>query len=788
MTGFCFRLALLVLALLVSPTLALAQDQPGVSLSTDAGFDGYYRVGQWLPVSVLIQNDGPSLNGRLEAVLPRPDGGEVTYHYPVELATQSRKEIRLNVLPQQTTNRLKLVLLNETGQTVASQEVPLRALGTNDQLYGVLADQPSAFNRLMELDPVDGAALVTPLTIRHLPERAAALAALNTLIVSNEDTGELSETQRAAIASWVAGGGRLVVTGGANWQKTSAGLRDLLPLQPADVTALDDLSGLASFAGVTTPPPGALITTGALTPGAQALALQGSTPLVVRKPVGLGEVAFLGFDPAALAKWEGLTDVFRQITTAKLARPSWAYGVQDWGTAASAAATIPNLNLPPVSLICGFVIAYMAIIGPVNYLIVRRLKRRELAWITVPLLAVGFTLAAFAAGTLLRGTEPALSRLALVQIWPDAPQAQVTGIVGVYAPQRATYEITATHGLLLHPPFDDRPYSAKDTSHWTVSDDGATQYVRAEMDVSEIKTLSAEGAIVAPDFAVNTQIIVDENGARAEGTVTNHSELTLQDAVLLAPGQAVTVGTVPPNASVPISFQLSQAASAADSTNSTLYNGNMDNTLEDLVGPYYSSGLDQTKLRRREMANSLLSGYSSNYRSRGDGLYLAGWTEQSPLPVGVADSTFDAHDTTLYIIDLKPTLRIMSGTLTLPPGLFKWQSENSSGPSISPYNSDLYNGKHILQFSLARPLLYEHVQNLTMHLQGPGIGQQTIKVSLWNQDLQDWTPLPNVQPGDNVIVHPEQYVGPGGEIRVQLEVTSSNYAHLDQLDFTLKVQ
>ena len=187
-------------------------------------------------------------------------------------------------MPQQTTSRLKLNLLDEAGQTVASQEAPLKALGTNDQLYGVLADQTSVFNRLMEIDPVEGAALVAPLTARHLPDRAMALEALNTLIVSNVDSGELSEAQRAAIAAWVAAGGRLLVTGGSNWQKTSAGLRDLLPLQPSGTTTLNDLSALTSFAGVTTAPAGTLITTGALTPGAQLLALQGSTPLISRRP------------------------------------------------------------------------------------------------------------------------------------------------------------------------------------------------------------------------------------------------------------------------------------------------------------------------------------------------------------------------------------------------------------------------------------------------------------------------------------------------------------------------
>jgi hypothetical protein len=42
--------------------------------------------------------------------------------------------------------------------------------------------------------------------------------------------------------------------------------------------------------------------------------------------------------------------------------------------------------------------------------------------------------------------------------------------------------------------------------------------------------------------------------------------------------------------------------------------------------------------------------------------------------------------------------------------------------------------------------------------------------------------------GDNQIADPAQHVGPGGEIRVQLEATPNSYPHLDQLDFTLTVR
>jgi hypothetical protein len=783
-----FVVMVLIVGLLLTPALASAQEPATATLSMDAGLDGYYHVGQWLPVWLQLENNGPAIDGQVEVVLPRPDGGDVTYRYPINLPTQSRKEITLYLQPHQYINRLQVALLDQAGQVVARQEQPLKALDINDRLYGLIADQPSAFNTLTEIDPANGAAFIAQLAARRLPDRSAALDGLDTLIVSNVDTGALTESQRAALSAWIADGGRLIVAGGAGWQKTAAGLADLLPVRPANTATLDTVTALQSFAGTTADPGSVIVATGAPQDDAQPVAAEAGTALITRRPHGLGEVYFLSFDPAALTQWDGLSALYRRLVSSEVERPNWSYGVQDWGTAANAAAMMPNLNLPPVTLICGFIVLYMIAIGPVNYLIVRGFKRRELAWVSVPLLSVGFLLGAFLIGTLMRGSNPALNRLALVEVWPTADRARVTGIVGLYAPQRAAYEVTAAPGLLLHPPLDDRPYGPDDTADWTLLNDAEAQRAQVEMDVSEVKTLSAEGDVAAPPFQVDTQIAVNSSGARATGSVKNTSAITLQNAVLLGPSQAIEVGTVRPGETVPIDFPLERAAYAEGVNNGTPYYNYADTTLQDIAGSYYYGNPDRTRARRYELLNALLSSYSSPYRPRGDGFYLAGWSEQSPLAVGVNRPSFDAYDTTLYIVDLKPALRIMSGTLVLPPGMFTWTAENPDGPSLTPYDINVYPGTHTLQFNLARPIAYETVQDLTLHLEGVAANPSVLTLAVWNYRTKNWTPLPNVQVGDNSIANPEQHVGPGGEIRVKLEVTSNSYPHLDRLDFTLTVR
>ena len=92
--------------------------------------------------------------------------------------------------------------------------------------------------------------------------------------------------------------------------------------------------------------------------------------------------------------------------------------------------------------LCGFLAIYIIVIGPLNYLVLKRLGRRELAWLTIPcLLIIVYSVVAYLTGFSLRGTQATINRLALVQVWPGTDQAQVDGVIGVLAPRRAIYNL-----------------------------------------------------------------------------------------------------------------------------------------------------------------------------------------------------------------------------------------------------------------------------------------------------------------------------------------------------------
>jgi len=290
-------LLIMLSPLLLLPHAAEAQSQNGVSLTAWAGFDGFCKESNWVPVRVILENQGESIQGRLEAHLLPSTTNQSLFAQEISLPNTSRKETYLYIFPESYSSDLKIDLLSG-GTTIASRTLKLTCLSQDDMLAGVLADAPTAFNVLNEIEPPNGRTSVAQLSPDDLPDQAIALQALDVLVISGVDSGLLTTAQKDALASWLANGGQLIITGGVNWQKTAAGLDELLPLKPESTQSLSNLNSLATYSDTSMPMNGeVLITRGELLPDSQVVVNQEDIPLVIRRSYGFGKVTFLAADP-----------------------------------------------------------------------------------------------------------------------------------------------------------------------------------------------------------------------------------------------------------------------------------------------------------------------------------------------------------------------------------------------------------------------------------------------------------------------------------------------------------
>jgi hypothetical protein len=548
-----------------------------------------------------------------------------------------------------------------------------------------------------------------------------------------------------------------------------------------------------------------LVTTGSLQTDGVVLAAAGdSSPLIVERVAGYGHVDFLAFDPglAPFKGWKGLEGVFRSLFSSTTDRPGWAGAYRNWYNAGEAVNAIPGIGLPNVLQVCVFIVGYILAIGPINYLILRRFKRRELAWITIPVLVVLFTAGTYLASFGLRGSRATLHRLTVAQVWQNSSTANAETLVGIFSPRRSEYNLQVDGDMLLRPLPSDTNYGSIDTSlNGAFIDQGDTAAIRnVRVDVGAIKPFVAQGQIAAPQFESNLSYSMDNSQPTLKGTILNKSDLALKDAVVLAFSGFQKVGNVAPGAQVDVNLSLlanraswaPQAQAPATTTSANppapaTGSSSYDSTIENILGTqsYYDN---RETYSRYSLLTWLFDPYNSG--GRGTGTYLIGWTDKSPVNVSLSNESFNTADQTLYIVRLEPRMVINSGDISVPPGLMTWTVLDSGTSGASgPYDSYLSQGDFVVRFRPFAGLDFKKVKSLTLHLQSySATGAAPLVIRLWNQSLGDWRAVPKVQWGNTLIEAPDQFVGGDGRIDVKVENTSVASVSLESLDFSLVVE
>lgn len=788
-----------------------------VTLTVRPGFDGYFRAHQWMPLRITVQNNGDAITGRL-VVRPETSGNALTntFSTPVDLPSGSNQVIWLYITARANAQRVRVELLDENNRVVADRDVSLVNVRARDRLYAVVSG--AAAGSVIDLAPVHIGgydSYQANWSISDVPDRAAALSSVDVIIFNATDTGTLTGDQRSALTQWVTRGGHLIVTGGTGWQSTAAGLVDLLPLVPENAAPADGLRGLVRLAGEynTVLRGQYVLATGALTEDARVLAAtDDDTPLVIRREVGSGTIDYIAVDPNAqpLRSWAGLSGLWFSLLTSTNVRPAWTYGFADWERASDAIGILPGLNLlPEVSLLASFLLGYIFLVGPFNYFLLSRLNRRALAWVTIPILIIIFSILARTIGFNLRGNQATLSRLSIIQTWPDSDEAQVDQLIGLLAPRRGTYSIDVSGERMLRP----IPSSGQNAGvlggraqvNANIEQTGTFRAVDFPVDDSYIAGFSTSGVIPRPD--VGGRVTLSLNSAdrlqRLRGSIRNDTDQTLHDPVILARGVSyqlvgalepgtvrtfegddlVLAGNTQPSPS-PMEFAPGEAnpylVTNFFRSPSQVYSSEASRTAIDILGPenYNTSGLrialgddaeTQEQGRRQAFLESfIIDQFAST--ARGNRVFLAAWTSEAPFTEVVDGAGWRAMDTTLYLIELEVEVVAPRTRVTISQDQFSWVTLARVGASdVGPFNFALYNEAEVIfRFTPLPESILATVDELTLIVRRPASIATLISVEIWNWQEEMWEFVTIDTSGRFIFDDHVPYLGPQNAIHVRI--------------------
>jgi hypothetical protein len=620
---------------------ALGVENVRVGFSNKAK-NNLFKVGAWTPVWVQLRGGSERFAGTMELVVPDDEGTPTAFRQPVEVGPGDMPHFvtyaRTGVRDPDVTVRLfdaRGRLAVEAKGDRMSPPVTLDPILPDEALVVTLG-RPQGVDQIVALPGYAGDgknAGSEPMVVAGfdpaagpMPGRWYGYDAADAVVVETNDRAlvEALGTRGQALADWVARGGHLVVAVGGNWQAVrDSALGPLLPAVPNGREQLPSLDAVETFAGSTVnkimPPGGPKATVTKLEDvekrGGKVLAATGTVPLIVRGPHGFGRVTLLAFDvdQKPFSDWKDRATFW--VKAADLRPPTAGgasnavrfggggraivqEGVSDLASQLrQALEQFPGVKLVPFGWVAFFIFLYILLIGPGDYLFLKKVvKRMELTWVTFPLIVVAVSLAAYLAAYAVKGKELRVNKVDVLDV--DQASAAAGGPVlargssflNLFSPQNYDYDVA----VVPHP--IDRPPPVEPETGRGGSGSGSQPAPRAPAGTEVLLSWMGvpepgfggmgggnrvgfvgggyaydppgaserlEGVRVAiwstkcltarwfgPSPAVADSDLIPVGSDRLNGTITNRLDVPMNDAIVAFGRQVYELGTLAPGATV----------------------------------------------------------------------------------------------------------------------------------------------------------------------------------------------------------------------------------------------
>ena len=326
--------------------------------------------------------------------------------------------------------------------------------------------------------------MLIPLDAKEMPGDIKTLEGFDVLVVSNFDTSSLTAEQAGALESWVENGGTLVLGMGVNWEKVYNSLP--AALRKFSVTGvksapppekLSDFSGTGFSGGLKLD-----MATGdtgfdyvpeqkeaeaaageaelngkgpVMIPGLHkndVLVGDGNEPVVVKYVHKEGRILFLAFDPGMepFAGWDGKEAFFKKLLYHSTANNRFqergsgyffsTYNNQYYTEGLTG--QVPEDKKPPFLFMFVTIAVYIAIVGPIMYIFLKKKDRRDLSWLAIPAAALVCLLLIYVVGFRTRYSTAVLNTASIINLDTANQKTDITTGMGIFNNKRGDLKLT----------------------------------------------------------------------------------------------------------------------------------------------------------------------------------------------------------------------------------------------------------------------------------------------------------------------------------------------------------
>ncbi len=528
---------LLLLALLVAlPSIfpVSAQDgaedgvfrSPDIEMTVRAGF-GKLQVdvftGGWVPFRIALANQGQAITGRLIVRTespPNPTSQARDFVKDIQLPSSSRQLHEIPVYLNSGHRPVEIVLESDGDEIARTSLRVERDYYVNDQLeIAVIDTDATALNNISstEIAPPQNrqafksappgsptqadqtpppqppqprsrrniwgsnrqgpAAHPVVIQAEDMPRDFVSYDSLDAVVLGDAPVSLLTEEQSRALKLWVASGGLLIVTGGADFVGLhAAGLDSILPVDVRGANPAPGVPDLVNAYGAFESTDATLVQSAVAREGARVLLGTSDRVIAAERDYGSGMVRFLAINPkihpyrgwgAAKNLWNDLllpaVDTLpgqtQWITSGRRGNSrSSNWGIQNY------LFDLAGIETPSANYFLLFLLAYILVVGPINYFALRWTKKLDLAWLTIPAVILLFTAVSVTVAQLSRGGGTLTADVTMVELHQRERVSRAMSALLIRSSSKSRQQITFdsrdTFAIDATGTFDSRPGSS----------------------------------------------------------------------------------------------------------------------------------------------------------------------------------------------------------------------------------------------------------------------------------------------------------------------------------------
>lgn len=702
---FIAILSIFILSLVI-PNLKVnaSKNDSKYDLSISYGIDGRYKSLKYMPVTVQINNLEQDFNGEVEVrVTSDSSGGYNAYSKEVNASKGENISVTIPVKFLEGNNKGTVCII-ENGKVLYEEKLLISSgrISDGNAFTGLLSDDTTALGYLGNITYFDsnysntGKMTCVNLTEGLLGENGLNIDGLDVIIINNYNMANLSDNQYNSLNNWVNSGGTLLIGAGANESKT---------INNINKSFLNITSNGTSEQNVETGSESLNLILSQITLEDSVVTVNSNeNELVYSLDRGEGKILITAFD-LGLEPFISSNDVAIMLQNMLIETFDKIYEENYQGGYYSGTYEISNIldSIPVEStvgtLTLGIVLGvYAILVGIVIYLILKKMKKRDLTWVLIPATAVVFTVMIYLLGSKMKIKDVIVNSANIISVDEDG-RGQINSYIGIASKNKENIKIEKEEDLKMkylsddYYYYGDTNYDAKTLRVKTTYTNDNSYFTVANNNVAEVNKFEISGKEIVMPKLENTLKIKNGN---LEGTIKNNLDADIKKLVIVSGKTVWDLGQVAEGEEISIADLRSKSSSGlqgyANSLNDEYYQSRWNDEIDS----------KDPKFKNIQRYVSLLNllGYTD---------YLGTTTKIiaiTDLPVdyslNLESKSISNYNLTAVIQEANIDFKDESGNISFPEGYFSYTvSELDNRVDYDYYNGYIYGeGEIVLDYKI----------------------------------------------------------------------------------------